>query len=779
MAEAQQPSQGFYALDPRIQRFIWQEKWEELRDIQEFAINEITSGEKRDIIIAAPTATGKTEAAFLPILTELLKTAPLDGLAIYISPLKALINDQFRRLTTLAESLEVPVWPWHGDVGVGTKRKFAKNPVGILLITPEALEATLCNRGTEVRGLYKGLRFIVVDELHAFIGSERGKQLQSLMHRIDKLLGHTTPRIGLSATLGDMRLAAEFLRSAKDPAETKIIESASEGGALKMRLKGYELKRVVKGLAPSSDNAKAAPDEAPVKGSEVEEDEKPGADLMVHVAIAKDIYESARGTNNLIFPNSKSDVEHYAYTLRRLCEQDGIPNQFWPHHGSLSAEIRKDTEAALLRKDVPASAVCTNTLELGVDIGAVRAVYQVGSPPTVASLRQRLGRSGRRAGESSILRGYLVETEIDDKTGVHDSLRLNTVKFTAMVSLLVEGWCEPPRIDGLHASTLVQQLLSLISERGGIGARIAFAILCRQGPFNNITAAQFADLLRNLGKRELIEQDTSDPSQTLLLGRIGEAMVSHYSFYAAFAEVEEYRVMFKGKQLGSIPVDNAMAVGDLLIFAAKTWQITALEAESKTLFVSPHNAGTPPKSPSGTRFTHAKVRQRMREIYEGKHSEIIARLLSPTAQTFIDEGRRAYKEFRLHRQNVVRIGASMAIFPWTGDGGVAVLAMMLRKIGLTPACYGGAIIIDDADYELESLIGQLMKLGREPPPTIEWLLEGCENLGIEKWDWALPPQLLQRSFASKQLDIEEAHQWLSDFSSRSASSESGDMGPEQ
>lgn len=230
-------SQGFALLDVRIQRWIWSEGWTALRDAQEKAIPALIDAD-RDVIIAAATAAGKTEAAFFPILTHMLRHEPDIGSVLYISPLKALINDQWGRLMGLCDSLDIPVVAWHGDVAASRKHKFIKNGRGVLLITPESLEALFVRRGTAMPGLMSKLRYVVVDELHAFIGSERGKQLQSLMCRLERAVGRGLPRVGLSATLGDMGLAAQFLRS-DNPDPVDLIEAGSGGQELKILVKGY------------------------------------------------------------------------------------------------------------------------------------------------------------------------------------------------------------------------------------------------------------------------------------------------------------------------------------------------------------------------------------------------------------------------------------------------------------------------------------------------------------------------------------------------------------
>lgn len=168
-------SSSFFLLDERIQRWVWEKGWTSLRDAQERAIPAIVHAD-HDVIIAAATAAGKTEAAFLPILTHLLHHKSETGCVLYISPLKALINDQWGRLESLCEDLDIPVIPWHGDISANRKHKFLKSPRGVLLITPESLEAMFVRRGHDLKGLFSPLRYVVVDELHAFIGSERGKQ---------------------------------------------------------------------------------------------------------------------------------------------------------------------------------------------------------------------------------------------------------------------------------------------------------------------------------------------------------------------------------------------------------------------------------------------------------------------------------------------------------------------------------------------------------------------------------------------------------------------------
>lgn len=722
MAES---TQSFYLLDERIQRFIWNEKWTELHDIQELAIPEIIPG-NHDVILAAATAAGKTEAAFFPILTKMLEDEQNLGLTIYISPLKALINDQFGRLTQLCEDLGVPVWPWHGDISSSLKFRFLKNPHGILLITPESLEATLCNRGSSVSAIFHNLKYFVVDELHSFIGSERGKQLQMLMHRIEYEIGHQIPRIGLSATLGDMKLAAEFLRPGSGEKVT-LLESKISSTHLKISVKGY--------IAVNSEDNDIEP--------------------LAYNEIAQELFKSLRGSNNLIFPNSRKEVERYTHLLTGLCSHFRVPNEFWPHHGSLSREIRAETEAALKRKDVPANAICTNTLELGIDIGAVKSIAQIGPPFSVASLRQRLGRSGRRKGEPSILRGFCIEEELNKNTSLPSLLRLKTIEMIAIISLLLERWCEPPAVKGMHLSTLIQQLLSLIAQKGGITASEAYKLLCSDNaPFSCIDKNFFIALLRHLASKDILMQESSG---LLLHGKIGEEIVNHYTFYAAFNADEEFRVVTSGKSLGSLPVSQMLIAGQRILFAGKTWFVEEINEQEKTIFVIPTKGGVPPLFTGGCGRAHSRVRARMREILEADN---VISFLNPLAQRLVEEGRHYYHQQELNSQIILKQGPQTVLFTWLGDEVNETIASLLLYHGLTATAFDIGVEIQQQNLTVEELKEILSEIASVEPPSIKELLTEAKNLEREKWDSLLSRELLYQNYASQYLNMEESYRWL-------------------
>ena len=723
-------SNAFSLLDERIQRYIWREGWTGLRDAQEQATPLIIKA-NRDVIVAAATASGKTEAAFLPALTHILETEPVTALIVYISPLKALINDQFGRMERLCEDLEVPVWPWHGDISSSIKTRFLKRPSGVLLITPEAVEATLCNRGTAVASIFAQTAFFVIDELHAFIGTERGKQLQSLLHRIERAIGRTVPRIGLSATLGDMALAAEFLRPGSGQ-HVAVVESKSDGWSLQIRVKGYE-------------------EPATLPQTSKGDDKEP--EPMAPRKVAEDLYRVLRGSQNLVFPNSRRQVEVYSHLLATMCADRLVPNEFWPHHGSLSKEIRTETEQALKRRDQPATGICTTTLELGIDIGAVKSVAQIGPAPSVASLRQRLGRSGRRKGEAATLRAYCIEDEIALGAGLSTELRLGTLQTSAMISLLLDHWCEPPKASGLHLSTLIQQLLSLIAQRGGVSAGEAFATLCGNGaPFCGVTPSDFKDLLRHMASKELIVQDSSG---VLLHGRVGEKFVNHYTFYAAFASDEEYRIVAGDRTLGSLPIVQLVTVGQQILFAGKTWRVDEVSDRDKAIYVSHTRGGAPPLFSGGGGRVHTHVRQRMREIL--RTHEVLT-YLDATAAQLVEQGRANYQRLDLDRRTQLDQGDRVLLLTWLGDDANEAIACLLGQRGWIAAAAGPGVEVQKRPDQL--LDGVLDELAQLPMPSPVDLLSGAANLEREKWDWALPAPLLAQAYASLHLNLDEALDWL-------------------
>lgn len=710
-----QASAAFGRLHERVRRWIWERKWSELRDVQEQTIHAVLDSES-DLIVAAATAGGKTEAAFLPICSRLVG-APSSGIQVlYVSPLKALINDQHGRLEDLCETLEIPVHRWHGDVDGGKKRQLLKDPRGILLITPESLEAFFVLRGPEIRKVFSSLEYVVIDEVHAFMGTERGRQVQSLLHRVELALRRRVRRIGLSATIGDMDLACQFLRPV-GRADAQEIVSGSEGQALQLQVRGYE-----------------RPDRGTTEAPAGDEDD---------ISIADHLFRVLRGTHNLVFANRRMDVELFADLLRQRCDALRVPNEFWPHHGNLSRELRQDVEAMLKDHSKPATAVCTSTLELGIDIGSVTSVAQIGTPPSVASLRQRLGRSGRR-GDPAVLRIYVREGQLSADSPPQDLLRLELVETIALVELLLRRWCEPPVAGRLHLSTLVQQTMSVIAQHGGVRAGEAFDALCRNGPFREVTPSMFTALLRALGWHELLMQSGDG---TLLLGVTGERLVNHYDFYAAFSSPEEYRVVNEGRPLGTLPIIQPLIEGMPLIFAGRRWRVTAVDERQRVVDVVAAPAGRPPRFGGEGGSVHDEVRAEMFRLL-GQARE--PAYLDETARRLLREARDNFVRMNLGSRRLVRAGSATHLFPWMGDRATNTLCVHLRALDFDAEAAHGVVTVSDAP--IDALTVSLRRLAEAGPVDPEALAAAALNKASEKYDVFLDEPLLKAEFARRALD---------------------------
>lgn len=719
-------SNAFDLLDRSLQKWIYKEGWDELRDIQEDAIPTILEGEK-DVIIASATASGKTEASYLPILTNALENHEAGVFAIYIGPLKALINDQYQRLVEMCNWADINITPWHGDISQSKKKKLLKNPAGLLLITPESLESIFVNHGTEIGYLFSSLKYIVIDELHSFIGNERGRHLQSLVNRLELTLKKRIIRIGLSATIGDNEIAKKYLTK-KSPELVHYIESKSLGTDVKLQVRGYLNEMNT-------------------------DDQRAGEEITGYAPhdISRHLFDQLRGKDNLIFANRRMDVELYADLLRQLSDKNRVPNEFWPHHGSLSKNLRETIEAELKDKNKPSTAVCTTTLEMGIDIGSVESIAQIGSPPSVASLRQRLGRSGRR-GSPAILRIYIHEEEITDQSSPQDRLRAELVQSIAMVNLLIEKWIEPPINSRLHLSTLIQQILSLIGQYGGIRAIDAWEILIKKGSFSGIDKSQFVELLKKLGEEDIITQANDN---TLTLGLRGERILGHYTFYAAFNTPEEYQIIANGSNIGTLPIEFPLIEGIHIIFAGKRWVIISVDVKRKIVELKSSKGGKPPKFGGTGAEIHDRIREEMLSIYCLSH---VSLYLDKEAKRLLQEGRKYFNFYGLKTEKIIEDGNDTLLFIWKGSIIQNTILLLLIHFGFQVS-YEGLVLRIKEKTRMEVFDG-IRKIAMQESLSPVELIKETKNKEREKYDYLLPINLLNLEFSQRFVSLNMALNYL-------------------
>lgn len=736
----------YQRLHPIIQNWIFKQGWEDLRFIQKMAIEPILAKD-RDVLISASTAAGKSEAFFLPGCTAIAGIKNSFGI-IYISPLKALINDQYRRFEDLCCALDVGLVSWHGDSASSKKRFFEKNPSGIILITPESLESLLMRKMGWVKQAFSSLQYIVIDEFHAFIGSERGRQLISLLNRLEILLGRINkpiPRIALSATLGDIRTIPSILRPNRS-IDCEIIEGDQSHTIIQMQLRGY-----VEPYVSKQEIFKSCSDtnDAGLRISK-------GAMELIQ----NDLYRLCRGGSHLVFANSRQRTEQLAAGLKDECEKNLVPNEFFPHHGSLSKELRETLEERLQKEQLPTTAICTMTLELGIDIGKVNSVIQVMPPSAVSSLRQRLGRSGRR-GNPSVLRMMIPENEISKNSNLTDDLRLQIFISIALIHLLVKDqWFEPPSNKAYHFSTLLHQILSVIAQYGGIKADQLYSILCQTGgAFNNVSISQFSLLLRRLGKLDLIVQLESGE---LTLGLNGERLTGNYRFYAVFTTPEEFEIIYKNKRLGALPVDYPLVEGQHIVFGGQYWKILAIDSDKKVILVDQAGKGNPPKFGGVGLDVHDRVRQKMFEIYSLNDDAIKMEthevsFLNPTAKKLFLEGIDTFNRYALNTRCIIQKDRNVNIFMWLGDKAVFTLTLMLMQFKLEVSSYLG--VIEVVNINVEDVMDILRKL-LFLEISDEALSKVVPNKLVEKYDDFLPEELLNLDYGRRTFEIDKVKRWI-------------------
>ncbi|MDR3145328.1 MAG: DEAD/DEAH box helicase, partial [Treponema sp.] len=642
-------------LAPFVREYIHEKRWTRLRAVQEGAITAILDSGKH-VLIASPTASGKTEAAFFPILSRIPRgpaAPPAAGPAapaspgkdapsvavLYVGPLKALINDQFERLGELLARGDIPAWRWHGDVPADHKRKLLENPSGILQITPESLEALLVRHPGRIRALFRNLAFIVIDEVHAFMGSDRGGQLLCQIRRIGDAAGCRPRRIGLSATLGDYDAARNWL----------CPEGGGKDCVLVRGEEGRKRVRIALDYFPPPEEAYYGELYSRCRNE-----------------------ESPRG-KCVIFTNSRLEAEETIAALRKLAKSRGEDDIFRVHHGSIAGTLREEAERELREKEGPLVTAATATLELGIDIGRLDRIIQIGPPLSVASFVQRLGRSGRRSGTAEIYFTALAPGEGPETDDI-DRIPWSLLRTIATVELyLEENWMESPRERSLPYSLLCHETLSVLVSLGEQRpADLARRILSLP-VFTRISPEDYRELLRALAAADCIRKTDEG---TLIVGLAGEPLVNHYSFYAVFPDEAEYRVCYGGRELGT--VHFLPPPGSTLALTGRYWEVRSLDVPGKAITVIPAEKGGQKVWRGTGAEIHPKIAERMRRVLGEDRDYPYA---SPRAGAALAEARRLSGRLGLTEERFIPLRGdpgSFYILPWLGSRGFRTLLLLLR-----------------------------------------------------------------------------------------------------
>lgn len=542
-------------LSEPIRRYVREQGWEGLRPIQSASIQKVLQSED-NLILASRTASGKTEAAFLPILSSV--NFDEQGVQVlYISPLIALINDQFFRVEELCKYLDVPVTRWHGEANRTLKEKLVNDPRGIVLITPESIEAMLVNSAYKAKALFSNLKFIVIDEIHAFLGTDRGKQLQSLLFRIRELNAGNVRVIGLSATIGSYNQAKEM---AGPENTTKILRDTTS--------------KVIE--------------------TEFRYFKQEGAELPL--ALIKDLYLNVCNNKVLIFPNARGLAEEVAVKLHKLSQKVGGHPYYFSHHSSIHKELREYIEE-FARNNVrfPFTIACTSTLELGIDIGSVDKVVQIDATHSIASLIQRIGRSGRRGNETSKLSLYATDP-------------WSLLQSVACMTLFEgEGFVEPIEYTEKPYDILLHQALALVRQLSECTQEELVHRLSINTAFKYITVDEIREILRHLIQTDLLECIGGK----LIIGVEGEKIVNTKDFYSVFQTDTLLKVRCQDKPIGEVPFSSQIIVDNNMLLAARIWKIVDVDLPAKRITVVPAMDGKKPLFSGSGADIHPKIREQM------------------------------------------------------------------------------------------------------------------------------------------------------------------------
>jgi ATP-dependent Lhr-like helicase len=698
---------SFELLSEPIRKYIRSKRWEQLRPIQEAAILKILTTDF-NYILASRTASGKTEAAFLPILSKVnFNEAGIQ--VLYISPLIALINDQFYRIEELCKTLEVPVTKWHGEANKTLKNRIIKEPKGIVLITPESLEAMFVNRPFNIKLLFSNLKYVVIDEIHSFIGTDRGVHLKSILSRLQKINTIPFNIIGLSATIGDYYEAKKFTGNEQ---KTKVL-----------------LDRSVNQINTIFRYFRSEGDELPLE-------------------LLKDLYIETKDNKVLIFPNSRGRAEEISVKLRKISDRvKGHPNYF-SHHSSVDKEIREYVEYFAKNNNRQNFCIsCTSTLELGIDIGTIDEVIQIDATHSIASLIQRVGRSGRKEGEKGNL--YLYATN-----------QWSLLQSIACWLLYQEGFIEPFLSTEKPYDLLIHQALSITKEHSGIYLSELLKQLRENFAFDKIEEDEVTEILNHLIEIDFLEK----LQQEVIIGLEGEKIVNSRDFYSVFKTEENFKVTNAGRIIGEIPLSPQIKEDENIFLAARIWKIKLIDFKSKKIIVDPANDGKKPIFFGGGSTIHPRIREKMLEIL---FSKVNYEFLDQPSYDEIEKMRKDFSIFAIQDiltdRPLLSTGKDLLLNTFTGTRINRTIQLLLNIAGIKST-------LDDnsSSFEIEitrngliqkwdSLIQPLSSINDH---ITNLLMASPALLDFSKWGLFLPVKFQVNLMKNKYYDIEKTEYFL-------------------
>lgn len=723
---------------PFVQEYIYQNHWENLRSIQVAAADAIFNTDE-NVLLTASTASGKTEAAFFPIITLFSEDMPSSVGCIYIGPLKALINDQFSRLNDLCAEADIPVWHWHGDVAQSHKAKLMRHPSGILQITPESLEALLLHKHAAIAKLFGDLRFVVIDEVHSLLRGDRGGQTLCLIERLSRIAGVNPRRIGLSATIGDPEGTGEFL-SLGTGRKTIIPKIDAKGSKWRLSMEHFYVK-----------DAQAAEDKQIPGALPVLEEKTDDAPANADPGIGY-IFEHTRGKKCLVFVNSREECEMVTTTLRHYCELNHEPDRFLVHHGNLSASYRETAEGIMKDDSQYMTTVTTATLELGIDIGRLERAFQIDAPWTVSSFLQRMGRTGRR--ELPPEMWFVIrEDEPEVRAMLPTTIPWKLLQGIALVQLyLEERWVEPPRLDRLPFSLLYHQTMSTLASCGELSPRALADRVLRLHYFHRITQEDYRVLLRHLIATDHIQQTEQGG---LIVGLAGERVINSFKFYGVFQESEEYTVRSESQELGTVV--SPPPVGEKLAIAGHVWQVLDVDHKRRLIYCRQVKGSVPAYFGQCPGDLHTKILTRMRRVLQEDRQYPY---LMKNAVARLEQARFTAAHSGAAEKPLINLGGNMwCLLPWVGTYTFLTMERFLKikcadRLGLRNLDSARPFFIQFTMKADESAFFRVLAEEIRKPIDPMELVYPKELPLFDKYDEYLPEELVKKGFAFGVLDVD-------------------------
>lgn len=728
----------FSKFPPFIREFIFSHSWESLRAVQLAAAKTIFETDHH-LLLTSTTASGKTEAAFFPILSELWEHPAHSVGVLYIAPLKSLINDQFYRMEDLLTESGIPVTHWHGDVSASHKKKLLDHPSGILQITPESLESMLINRSNDIVRLFGDLRFVVIDEVHTLTGVDRGNQIQCQLSRISRLIGRQVRRVGLSATVGDPEKAAAWLAGDSN-IPVDVPQIPPEGIRWRLGLEHFFFQN------DNPDQTEREKATKPQKGAELDA----GYEYM---------YDCVKDKKALVFSNSREETEYLTATFRQIAARRGEPDVFLIHHGNLSAALREDAELRMKNDERPVVTCATVTMELGIDIGRLERVLQNDAPNSVSSFLQRLGRSGRRGQPPEMMMVFREEDPLPN-TPLPQLFPWGLLRAIAIIQLyLEERFIEPPRAKKMPVSLLFHQTLSILAAAGELTAKALAERVLALPPFRQISKEDYRTLLVSMLNHDFLEMTEE---KGLIVGLAGERLLRSFQFYAVFKDSEDFTVRAGDPEKGSAEeigtITTPPPVGDRFALAGRVWEVEELDIPRKLIYVHPVAGKMEVSWPGDSGAIHTKILERMRRVLT---EDTVYPYLKPNAAHRLEVARHLARNTGVGERMLIHLGGSTwCLFPWLGTISFRTLRRFLAKhakeLGISgiefEGCYYILFRMEGDGKDFCRILARLAAGGID----CNALVAPGELPVFDKYDAYVPGELLRAAYAADHLRGDEA-----------------------